>query len=129
VRENAYTESVPAEGSAWESAATQIEPAVPVAGSAMASPRSRKNWRASVARSSESGASVTETDPSLDASGKSGAWTNPTLTVRGAFERFPSVRSDRKCAFAAPVRSRTTGTYFADECVGAAQSPLPAVPA
>src|SRR5664279_68186 len=119
VREKAYTESVPAAGRARGSTAIQTEPAVPEEASVIGRPRSRKNWSASGARSSESGASVTETEPSFDVSGKSGAWVNPTLTVTGAFERFPIVRSDRKCALAAPVRSSTTGTYFADAYAGA----------
>ena len=57
---------------------------------------------------------MTLTEPSFDASGKSGAWVKPTFTVTGAFERLPSVRSDLKRAPATPERSSTTGMYFAD---------------
>src|SRR5450759_459666 len=105
--------------SACGSIGIQIEPATPEGPGAIATPRSRKNWRASGARSSEEGASETETEALLVGSAKSGAGMNVTETVTGWLERLPTVRSERKRAPVAPVTSRTTGMYFADETVGA----------
>src|ERR1039458_1667420 len=96
-----------------------MEPAAPEGPGVIATPRSRKNWRASGARSSEEGASETETEALLVGRAKSGAGMKPTEIVTGSLERFPSVRSDWKSAPGAPVTSRTTGMYFADETVDA----------